>query len=254
MILLLTLVACAGTGADDRRPPTPDSTHGRSAVIDSSVTPPVSTLDSPEVLADADSLRLDAAGRPMVPVVLRHDCEGEDCEWAFAAAVCRPTMLRAAPTESAPIVARLAEGDTIDVERDLHIRKIGVIVLKQTFTLDRDIGDVEEPIPQPRSDTVRLSQGDTIYLIRYLSLGAWRWAYRGRQHDSYEFWSAPPDGEPSAAHTDSSRAAARSEPVREDWWHVRPRRGAPGWWLGNGHDELLSTSDRVRRHDDCPKP
>ena len=219
----------------------------------SSMVSVVGAVDSTAERPDADTLRFDAAGRPVLPLVLRDDCEGEDCLYAFPAAVCRPTVLRAAPDESAPIVAQLAEGDTVNVKRELHVKQVGVVVLKQSFVLDRDIGNVEDPTSPPRSDTVHFTQGDTIYLIRYLSLGAWRWAHRGQQHDSYVFWNTPPDPERGVGPADSSRAAIRSWPVREDWWHVRPRRGTPGWLLGTEDADLVSTSDVVHPHEHCPK-
>jgi hypothetical protein len=247
ILTLLLLTACV-KGVDDEHGPVNDSAGVQPATSMAAV-----GADSGAIASDSDPVRFDATGRPIVPTVLSGDCEGEDCEYAFPAAVCRPVDLRAAPTESAPVIGHLASRDTVQVKRDLHVKTVGVVVLKKTFVLDRDIGDIEEPTPQPRSDTVRFAQGDSIYLIRYLSLGMWRWAHRGRQHDSHEFWSALPGRDQRPERNDSSLAAARSEPIREDWWHVRSGRGAEGWWLGSGHDDLVSTSDRVRRHDDCPR-
>jgi hypothetical protein len=250
ILLLPLLIACVDARSDERAAPRPEPVAVRpTPSTDSSIVPAPVVPDAMVAEADSTVVGYDAAGRPRVPIVLRGDCEGEECQAEFRAAVCEPTALRAAPVASAPIVTELAEDDTVDVRRDLHVKQVGVVVLKRGFVLDRDIGDVENPTPPPRSDTVRFARGDTLYLIQYLSLGSWRWAHHGTQHDSYMFWSEPPGGGP--ARSDSSRAAGRSVPVTEDWWYVRPPRGVPGWWLGTDHDELVSTTDQVRGHD-CP--
>ena len=136
--------------------------------------------------------------------------------------------------------------------RDLRVRQVGVVVIKDDHVLDSESVEVAEgDIMSPRSDTVRLVRGDTVFVIKYLALGRWTWAHRGRLHDSDEFWAAAPVPGLGGAGTDSSVAVARSTPETEDWWYVQPRKGAPGWWRGDDRSELQSVSYMERWGDDC---
>jgi hypothetical protein len=124
--------------------------------------------------------------------------------------------------------------------------------MKKSFVLDHEMVEgAEGDVPSPRSDTVRLARGDTVYLVSYLALGRWRWAHRGRLHDSDQFWASAADQGLGAPDTDSSRAVALSSAKSEDWWYVQPSHGAPGWWRGDDRVELQSIGGMQKWNDDC---
>jgi len=205
------------------------------------------------ISSDSGGVRFDAAGHPIVPIVLSGYCEGEDCGTSFDAVACLPTGLRPFPSDTSPITLPIAAGDSVHVaRRDLRVLSPGVVVVTQDFVLDQEAGeDAVGTTMYPRADTVRLARGDTLYLISYLALGRWSWALRTRLHDSEEFWAAAPDPGLGGAGEDSSHAVARSRPTTEDWWLVQARGGASGWWHGDGHQELQSVSDMQHWSDDC---
>ncbi len=202
---------------------------------------------------DTATVRFDAAGHPVMPIVLRDYCEGEDCVTHFDAIACLPTGLREAPSDSARISIPLAPGDSAKVvRRDLRVLSPGVVIVRNDFMLDQDEGD-EGPEKYPRADTVHLARGDTVYLIGYLALGRWSWALHSRLHESSEFWAAAPGRGPGGAGSDSTQAVARSTPLTEDWWLVQTRPGTSGWWHGDGHQELQSIWEMGHWSDDCDK-
>jgi hypothetical protein len=198
-------------------------------------------------------VRFDAAEHPLLPVVLRNYCEGEDCGTHFDAIACLPTALRATPHDTSVIEVPIAAGDSLRVaRRDLRVTAPGVVVMRRDFVLEDEEGDVSEGIAKyPRTDTVHLARGDTVYLIHYHELGRWSWALHARLHDSDEFWAAAPGGGLGGAGDDSTYAAARSTPTSEDWWLVNTQSGKTGWWHGDGHVELQSIVGMQHWADDC---
>jgi hypothetical protein len=174
------------------------------------------------------------------PVLFPRACEGEDCEVEFPAFACGAVQLRSAAADTAPIVARVARGDTVDVRsRDLHVLVPGRIVLRRNFALTDWKGE-EGRIP--RQDTLRFAAGDTVYLLRYHELGAWTWWHRGGLQDGDEFWAGPRDGELGGVmrKRDSSVAVGLSHPRSEDWWRVQLKSGQSGWWRADTLYSLLS--------------
>jgi hypothetical protein len=194
------------------------------------------------------------AARPSMPRVIERFCEGESCEvGGYAALACTVVGLRAAASDTAPVVARVERGDTVHVRaRDLHVLEPGLIVMRRDFTLDWEM-DVESG-RYPRTDTLRFAAGDTVYLLHYTELGDWVWWYRGREERGSEFWAGPQDEDLGAAtHSrDSSTAVGLTHPVRADWWHVRPRSGKPGWWRADTLHSLMSIAMMQKWNDECP--
>lgn len=256
ILVLPMLIGCVGGGRDARRASATDSirvfpvSHS-----DSAPTPWLANRDSGVPPFDSSSVHFGVTGRPIVPITLRYECEGEDCMVQFPAVTCKATSLRAAAADSAPVVTHLVEGDTLDVpRRDAHVTKVGIVVVRKSFVLDHALFEDEEVGPPgPRSDTVRLARGDTIFLLDWSTAGHWFWTHRSTLHEGHQFWSDPPGAIWSSTKIDSTFAAGHSEPVTEDWWYVRPKRGGPGWWHNDGRGSLWSISDMVRLHDDCPK-
>jgi hypothetical protein len=266
---LLLLIVAGGCTRD-----TPRATATVARAADSALTsrsgaePPISAnaTDSatrPEFRIPDDSLplppapesepvRFDAAGRPIMPIVQHGACEGESCEGGFVAYACLATDVQRGPAQDEPIIARIPEGQFVQVRRDLIVRSPGVVVVKKDFQLDWDEAENERV---PRADTVQFARGDTLYVLNYLELGRWTWAFRGRLYDSGEFWT---DIDPATARTrnESAYATMHSEPAREDWWKVTQRDGSTGWWLHNrNRDELQtalqSVSGMQKWGDDC---
>jgi hypothetical protein len=262
IVLLVVLAACTGTDRVDQAapPPTPapSATAGASTVtaaaVDSAAVQRASMLvDSAAAPPDSAPVAFDAAGHPIVPIVLRDYCEGEDCTSHYEAIACLPTGLRGAPSSSAPVVSPLAAGSKVQVlRRDLHVPSVGVVVVKKSFVLDHEMVEAAAgDVASPRSDTVRFARGDTVYVISYLALGRWRWALHGKLYDSDQFWASTEAQGLGAADPDSSRAVARSAPTTEDWWYVQPGSGAPGWWRGDDRVELQSIGSMEKWNDDC---
>ena len=257
---LWLVVACADHGADrpsvasapalPRSSPTGNATDAVIATVTG--VPDVATDSAPPVPVvpepPQDSLRFDSAGHPILPWVVRSMCEGEDCGTHFEAEACSGTTLHAEPDDTSPVVARIAEGERVQVVRsDLHVNRAGIVVMKRDHVLDEDTG--EEDGVFPRQDTLRFTRGDTMYVLHYLALGRWIFAYHGRTYDSNEFWGTTTQ-DMGANDGDSTVAIARSRPEREDWLLVATRAGVIGWW-SRRHWELQSTFAMQHWGDDC---
>jgi hypothetical protein len=202
-----------------------------------------------------EPIEFDSEEFPVLPHVSHGDCEGDGCASSFVAYACRPAVLLATTEPDAPIAVRIADGELLQVRRDLHLASAGIVVIKQDFALDWDEGRSDVVA---RADTVQLAEGDTVFVLRYLERGRWTWAYHGRLHDSGEFWSATTRS--GAKRGESEYAVRRSLPTREQWWNVTRLDGTSGWWLqavsGNRseaetHGELQPVSV-VRTPDGCP--
>ena len=200
-------------------------------------------------------MEFDSEDFPILPHVNYGDCEGENCSANFVAYSCRATVLRATASGSAPVVARVAQGELLRVRRDLHLQSAGIVVVKQDFVLDLD--EAGDQVVS-RTNTVHLAEGDTVFVLRYLELGRWTWAYHGRLHDSDEFWTTA--NRSGARLGQSEYAVRRSHPTREYWWSVTRLDGTTGWWLQavsgdrseqESHAELQPVAV-VRNPDSCP--
>jgi hypothetical protein len=192
---------------------------------------PIAAPAQANVQTAADSsVKFDADFHPVLPLTFANACQGEDCITRFPGTVCAATKLLAAAVDSAPVITTLVAGDSVEVlRRDLRVPSVGVVVLRKDFVLDYDI-DMETDAKMARPDTVRFARGDTVYVLRYVALGAWLWAYRGVVHSSSQFWAAAPGQSLGVVSARSSVAAASSNPVVEDWWYAKPRAGTAGWW------------------------
>ena len=197
----------------------------------------------------------DSAGRLVVPLTLLRTCEGEDCTQSFAAIACFAAELHRAPLESAPVVAHIARGDTVQVTRqDLRVLQPGIVVFRRPYTLSTDqSGDADD---RARADTVRFAAGDTLYLLQYLALGDWSWWHRGKLDSSDQFWASEDDGGFGASRkiTDTSTAVRLSRPVSQDWWLVARPSGASGWWLADTLGALRSIDLMAHWEEHCPPP
>ena len=201
-------------------------------------------------------VRTDPKGHLVFPIVLANACEGEDCETKFTALACGDAVLRSAPSKTAPIVARIARGDTVEVRRtDLHVMRPGIVILKRAYVLDADASDDPDQSRIPRADTLRFAAGDTLYLLRYLELGSWLW-WHGRQSSGSEFWSGPPgEGYGGATHKrESSLAVARSQPKIDAWWSIERQGGVTGWWLRDSLASIRSIPAMKHWGEQCGNP
>jgi hypothetical protein len=188
-----------------------------------------------------------------MPLVIERFCQGESCSVEYPALACAPVELRAAAADSAAVVARVRRGDTVDVRtRNLHVLEPGRVVVRRDFALTWDVD--AEGDRSPRQDTLRFTAGDTVYLLHYHELGSWAWWHRGRTASGSEFWAGPEDGDLGGAifSDDASLAVGLSQPRTEDWWHVVPRSGRPGWWRADTLDGLMSIPAMQKWSDDCP--
>ena len=206
---------------------------------------------------DNEPMEFDGDGSPVLPFVQHGECETESCARSIVAYACMATTLLAEPDPDAEIVARIPEGEFVQVRRDLLVTSAGVVVVKQDFQLDWD----ESPNDiVSRTDPVDLAEGDTVYVLRAQDRARWTWSYHGRLHDSGEFWATT--GRNGAKRMESEYAVRRSAPTREQWWAVTRVDGTTGWWLHSVsatrarqelHDELQSVARMQRERDDCAK-
>lgn len=246
--------SAAAAPADSTPAPPPDS--AAATVRRPELVPPTRLL----ALAPApenEPMEFDDESVPVLPFVLHGECEAESCTRNIVAYSCMATTLLADTDDSAKVVARIPEGEFVQARRDLVLRSVGIVVVKQDFQLywdDSRNGFV------PRADTVDLAEGDTVYLLRALDRGRWTWAYQRRLHESGEFWATTARN--GAKRMESEYAARRVAPTREEWWQVTRRDGTTGWWLHsvNGarvreeqYDELQSVPRMQREGDDCTK-
>lgn len=229
--------APASTATVVARAPTPSPLSQASVVVESGDT----------------GVRVGPGGRLLLPIVFPAACEGEDCQSAFTALACSAVELHAAPDTTSPVVARIAGGDSVHVQRtDLHVLQPGVVVVKRSFVLASEPRDADSG-PQPRTDTLHLAAGDTVYLLRYQMLGSWVYRWKGRTTEGSEFWGGPFEGEPiGGAERDSSRAVARSQPVIDSWWLLDDGTRPLGWWRADSTASLRSKRDMEYWGDHCP--
>lgn len=238
--VLPTVVAVLTLGACQRQKPAPIDT----VAIGSPPPPPPAAPAETIRLAGApqvgSSRPAEGPAPPMMPMIFPRTCEGEDCQAEFSALACAAVELRSDAADTAPIVARVAKGDTVNVRtQDLHVLKPGRVVVRRDFTLDwADAGEGR----YPATDTRRFAAGDTVYLLHYNALGSWTWWYRGEVQSGNEFWAGPRDESLGGVtgSRDSSIAVALSHPRRESWWRVEPQSGAGGWWRADTLYSLLS--------------
>jgi hypothetical protein len=204
-----------------------------------------------------EPMEFDDESVPVLPFVQHGECEGESCARSIVAYSCLATTLLADPDDDAKVVARIPEGEFVQARRDLVLRAIGVVVVKEDFQLYWDEG--RDGIVA-RADTVDLAEGDTVYVLRAQDRGRWTWAYHGRLHESGEFWATTTRS--GAKRMESDFAVRRSSPTREQWWQVTRLDGTTGWWLQsvNGakareeqYDELQSVPRMQRDRDDCTR-
>lgn len=245
-LLVLVLMACRGqtkqSAANDGTPTRPPA-----------ATPVVATIPVDTVVADTGA-RTDSLGRLQFPIILGSSCEGEDCETSFKGLACDNAVLRASPSATAPVSARILRGDTLNVRRtDLHVLHPGIVVMKREHVVDSD-ADSETGESIPRTDTLRLAPGDTVFLLQYGALGSWEWWYRGRTSFGNEFWAGPPDGHLGGAIDlkDTSIAVARSQPKIQGWWLIQRRNGDVGWWATDSARTVRSIFKMNHWEDWCP--
>lgn len=204
-------------------------------------------------LADT-GVRVGSDGRLRFPIVFAASCQGEGCETSFRAIACAPVELRAAADTAAPVVARIARGDSVHVSRtDLRLLRPGLVVVKQSIVRESE-PDMDDDHPIPRRDTLHFAPGDTVYLLQYEQLGWWSYWWKGRTTDGAGFWGTPfEDGDALGVITsDTSHAVARSHPAIERWWLLDAGDRPVGWWRADSAETLRSLSGVSRGANVCP--
>ena len=259
-VTTLALAACShgqrdGAPRDSAPAASPPTSAPSSPSTATVVAAPTPLAHDSVIVAAADTgVRVGADGRLLLPIVFAASCQGEDCESAFTGLACAAVELRSAPDTTAPVVARIAKGDSVDVRRtDLHVLRPGVVVVKQSFVLKSDENG-EDNRPMPRKDTLHLSAGDTVYLLRYEMLGSWVFRWKDKTTDGGEFWGGPFGGEAmGGALRDTSRGVARSQPVTEDWWLLHDGSQPMGWWRTDSAGSLRSKRNMDYWGEHCPE-
>ena len=166
---------------------------------------------------------------PEMPRWLERACQGEDCGFGYRAVACHRLELRAADSLAARVMGRIEPGDTVTAEiGNLRVTAPGIVVLIRDTVLASDDSE-------PRTDTLRLVRGDTLYVLEYRQLGAWTWWYRGRLTEGIEFWNGPAQRYFGRGR-DSLAGLSTVEPVVETWLRITGPRGRIGWWLWSGED------------------
>lgn len=158
-----------------------------------------------------------------MPRYLPGHCQGESCGFGFQLVACRPLPLKAGDSVSATPAGTLRRGDTVTVtDGSLRVTGPGIVVLARDTVLATDDG-------YPRTDTLRLTVRDTLYVLEYRELGAWTWWFRGRLTEGIEFWNGP--GQVFFGRgRDNLAGRIVAVPLVETWYRLRGA-GTDGWWL-----------------------
>ncbi|MCY7378986.1 MAG: hypothetical protein LH467_06540 [Gemmatimonadaceae bacterium] len=106
-----------------------------------------------------------------------------------------------------------------------------------------------------RADTLRLTPGDTVFLL-YETTEGWNWWYHGNTYDGDQFWEGPDSLASRASSAGRSASAATmwlSRPKTDDWWYITLRSGRSGWWRHDSAQSFLSTTALAKWWNDrCP--
>ena len=161
--------------------------------------------------------------RPPEPYIDRDVCPFECCvyrEWVARSSI--PAYDRA---EGHAVVFRLRPGERFAaLGGNVHLRRIGVAVASDTVRLDT--GDT---LRAP----VRLTPGDTLYVLSYLGEGAFNVWFRGKRYETFGFWPEP--GQESTTTIAVGAVPVAGTLLRApifDWWvRVRNANRQTGWIL-----------------------
>lgn len=192
-----------------------------------------------------------SAQRPQMPRVRAEPCTGYcRTEWAS----CKTNVLRATPSPTASIVARIDSGEIVHVlAGERRTTRPGIVVIRKPVTLVQHLSGPDDDITPPRPKRWRMKTGDTVYVVDIETDGDsyknYIWVYRGHEDTTAAFWDA----------SDSSRsrlyAGVRTDLIAEmdqAWWaRVRTAAGKEGWvkpepgWTGTSYyDDPLSKCAR----------
>src|SRR5262245_41763222 len=126
----------------------------------------------------------DAQGRhppPPMPRYLEGYCEGESCGFDYNVIACKRLTLRSEDSRSARAVGSIPPADTAHVVTgSIRVTAPGIVILSRDTLLATDDD-------YPRTDTLRLARGDTVYVLEYHELGYWTLWYHGKLTEGIEF-------------------------------------------------------------------
>ena len=160
---------------------------------------------------------------PPMPRYLEGSCEGESCGFDYDIVACRELLLRSEDSRLARTVGSIGIANTAHVvSGSIRVTAPGLVVMTRDTLLATDDG-------YPRTDTLRLARGDTVYVLEYHELGYWTLWYRGKLTEGIEFWNGPGQNYFGKGR-DSLPAFSPTRPITETWLKVRSA-GVEGWWL-----------------------
>jgi hypothetical protein len=163
------------------------------------------------------------APRLSLPRVVKGYCGPDDCGFPWHPRACRELILYAADSASAPVVGKVAAGDTFTVElSNFHILVPAKIFFPTDYAITEKY-DIDGP-HGPRPDTVRFAAGDTLYVFEQ-SQEFYAWWYRGMLGHGVGFW----DSSISDAHEVSPQRAVY-------WYQVKRSNQLVGWWKQGGKE------------------
>lgn len=158
-----------------------------------------------------------------MPRYLEGYCEGESCGFDYSVIACKRLTLRSGDSRSARSVGLIATADTARVVTgSIRVTDPGIVILSRDTLLATDDD-------YPRTDTLRLARGDTVYVLEYHELGYWTLWYRGKLTEGIEFWNGPGQNYFGKGR-DSLPAFSPTRPTTETWLKLRSGK-AEGWWL-----------------------
>ena len=160
---------------------------------------------------------------PPMPRYLEGYCEGESCGFDYKVVACKRLTLRSGDMRSARDVGALVSGDTASVlTGSIRVTSPGIVLIRRDTLLATDDD-------YPRTDTLKLVRGDTVYVLEYHELGYWTLWYRGRLTEGIEFWNGPGQNYFGKGR-DSLPAYSPTRPTTETWLKLRSGK-TEGWWL-----------------------
>jgi hypothetical protein len=146
-------------------------------------------------------------------VVPDADCAEDGCGFPWRRVACNELTVRAKDSDDAPVVGKIAAGDTFTVKSS-HVH---ITPAKLRFRKDYAITDTYDMdgTQRPRPDTVRFAAGETLYVFEHDETLGTRWWYHGMLGRGSPFWDE--GDELSPQHTVTWYEVARPD-ARSAWW------------------------------------
>jgi hypothetical protein len=157
------------------------------------------------------------ARRLALPRIVPDGCAEDGCGFPWQRFACHELALRATDSDDAPLVGKIAAGDTFTIESShLQIVAPAKVLFRKDYAITEAYGI--DGAHGPRPDTVRFAAGDTLYVFEHGEEFT-RWWYRGMLGRGLPFWDEGDELSPQRTVT---------------WYEVTRPNAASAWWKSQG--------------------